>query len=150
MRTDILERKTEIIQWISEGKPKNWIANQLHCKFDTLESYLKKMNIEYHGQPGCHHPDYIDHRYIPALEYIKTGTVKSPVLREKLLRENLKENKCARCGISTWLGQPLMLELHHIDGNHYNNDLDNLEILCPNCHSLTETYGRKNTAYNKE
>lgn len=50
MRTDILERKNEILQWISEEQPKCYICQQLHCKPETLNSYLKKMNIEYAGQ----------------------------------------------------------------------------------------------------
>ena len=51
--------------------------------------------------------------------------------------------KCARCGLSEWMGQPIPLHLHHIDGNHNNNKPENLEILCLNCHGLTENYGYK-------
>lgn len=50
MRTDILKRKNEILQWISEERPKCYICQQLGCKQETLNSYLKKMNIEYAGQ----------------------------------------------------------------------------------------------------
>ena len=50
MRTDILERKPEILQWIDEQQPKCWIAQQLGCKQETLNSYLNKMGIEYKGQ----------------------------------------------------------------------------------------------------
>lgn len=49
MRTDILERKEEILQWISENKSKAFISNELKCKQETLNTYLKKMNIEYTG-----------------------------------------------------------------------------------------------------
>ena len=56
----------------------------------------------------------------------------------------LRGRKCECCGISEWLGQPINLEIHHVDGNRSNNDLSNLQLLCPNCHSYTPTFSRKN------
>ena len=56
-------------------------------------------------------------------------------------------NKCARCGwgeINLWTGN-VPLEVHHVDGDYKNNEESNLELLCPNCHSLTETYKSLNT-----
>ena len=135
MRTDILERKEEILQWIKEKKSKAFIAKQLHCKQETLNSYLKKMGIEYKGQQGWAKGIKATN-YIPALEYIKKENVKSHVLKQKLIRDGIKEAKCEICGLSRWLGQEIPLELHHIDGNHYNNNLDNIQIICPNCHAL--------------
>ena len=61
--------------------------------------------------------------------------ISSSDLKNKLIKEGLKENKCEICGISEWQGKELICQLHHIDGNHYNNNLDNLQMLCPNCHS---------------
>lgn len=56
---------------------------------------------------------------------------------------------CAKCGISEWLGKPIVLELEHKDGNNQNNSRDNLEGLCPNCHSQTDTWrGRNKPAKN--
>ena len=63
-------------------------------------------------------------------------------LRFRILYE--QENKCNKCGLDEWLGEYLVLELEHKDGNHFNNDRDNLEMLCPNCHSLTETWRGRN------
>lgn len=139
MRNDILERREEILKWIAEEQPKSYICKQLQCKQDTLNSYLKKMGIEYAGQQakkgqykgGC--------EYIPAEVYAKKESgVKSFVLKQKLIRDGLKKDCCEICGISIWDGVKLPLELHHKDGNHYNNDLNNLQILCPNCHSIQE------------
>jgi hypothetical protein len=65
-------------------------------------------------------------------------------LRKRLIREGLKESKCECCGITEWNGKAAPLELDHIDGNHHDNRLENLQILCPNCHAQTETYRGKN------
>jgi 5-methylcytosine-specific restriction endonuclease McrA len=51
---------------------------------------------------------------------------------------------CELCNTSEWLGSPITLEIHHIDGNNKNNELKNLQILCPNCHSQTDNYRAKN------
>lgn len=57
----------------------------------------------------------------------------------------LKGHKCEQCGTSTWNQVKIPLEVHHNDGDHLNNELDNLVLLCPNCHALTENYkGRNN------
>lgn len=53
-------------------------------------------------------------------------------------------HKCEKCGISEWFGQSISLDMHHIDGNYKNNSLDNLKLLCPNCHAITPTYKGKN------
>lgn len=65
-------------------------------------------------------------------------------VRRRILRDNLLEYKCAMCGISEWNGKALSLELDHINGINYDNRLENLRWLCPNCHSQTTTYGSRN------
>lgn len=70
--------------------------------------------------------------------------IASNPLKKRLIRENLLEHKCYQCGLSEWQGQPIPIELHHIDGNNKNNSLDNLTVLCPNCHTQTENYCAKN------
>lgn len=47
---------------------------------------------------------------------------------------------CEKCGLTEWMGEEIPLQIHHIDGDHYNNDLNNLQILCPNCHALTKNF----------
>lgn len=56
----------------------------------------------------------------------------------------LRGHKCESCGLSEWLEKPISLEVHHKDGDHLNNTLENLEILCPNCHSFTKNWRGKN------
>jgi 5-methylcytosine-specific restriction endonuclease McrA len=65
-------------------------------------------------------------------------------LKARLIKVGLKENRCERCGISSWRGKPLNAHLHHKDGDGTDNRIDNLEFLCPNCHSQTDTYGGRN------
>ena len=70
--------------------------------------------------------------------------IRSQYLKMELVNAGLKEWKCECCGISEWNNQRLVLELDHKDGNNKNNNLDNLQMLCPNCHSQTPTFrGRK-------
>ena len=65
-------------------------------------------------------------------------------MRKKLIEEGIKENKCENpeCGITDWHGKFLPLELHHINGNHYDNRLENLILLCPNCHAQIHGYNK--------
>lgn len=68
--------------------------------------------------------------------------------KEVLLNQGLREYKCEICGISEWLGKPITLQLHHIDGDPTNDTLENLQILCPNCHSQTDSYCRQQQSRN--
>jgi hypothetical protein len=62
-------------------------------------------------------------------------------LKRRLLTDGLKDPWCEECGIAEWRGQPLCLELHHVNGDPCDNRLQNLQLLCPNCHSLTDNWG---------
>lgn len=136
MREDILKRKNDILRWIDEERPKSYISKELHCKQETLNLYLRKMGIEYAGQQNK--PGQAKSERISALEYLKRPSIKSHVLKRKLIEDGIKKCECEICQSYMWQGVPLPLELHHKDGNHYNNELDNLQILCPNCHSIQE------------
>lgn len=61
-------------------------------------------------------------------------------LKIRLMNEGYKENKCECCGIHDWNGKPLVLQIHHINGKHNDNCIENLQILCPNCHSQTDNF----------
>lgn len=146
MRTDILDRKDEILEWIKQNKSKAFISKQLGCKQVTLNSYLTKMGINYKGNQGSK-GQQSSSNYIKAIEYIKKDYVASHILKQKLIREGIKEYKCELCGNTEWMGRPIPLELHHKDGNHYNNDLNNIQILCPNCHALQPGNSGANTKH---
>lgn len=65
-------------------------------------------------------------------------------LKIRLLSEGIKQNICEICNVSEWLGNPLNMQLDHVDGNCHNHSLSNLRMICPNCHSQTDTYCGKN------
>ena len=139
MRTDILERKTEILQWIEQEQPKSFMCQELKCKPETLNSYLEKMGIEYKGQQNKKGQHKGTNTYKPALYYIENQIpIASTKLREKIIKDGLKKDECELCGISTQQKKKLPLELHHKNNNHFDNSLSNLIILCPNCHSIQE------------
>ena len=77
------------------------------------------------------------------------------VLGFKAMRSYLieRDNRCQECGVSdTYNSKPIVLQCDHIDGNNDNHKLSNLRLLCPNCHSQTETWcgrNKKDTKRNK-
>jgi AraC-like DNA-binding protein len=74
------------------------------------------------------------------IEEVLTGTRVRSHVKWRLLEAGLKENRCEICGITDWLGGPLSMALHHVNGDGQDNRLENLQMLCPNCHSQTENF----------
>ena len=75
---------------------------------------------------------------------VENSTYQSYKLKKRLIAEGIKKSVCESCRESEWLEQPIPLELHHINGNNSDNRLENLRLLCPNCHALTDSYRGKN------
>ena len=76
----------------------------------------------------------------------KHPTYQTLKLKKRLIEENVFEYKCFVCSISNWNNKKISLQLDHIDGNNHNHKINNLRLLCPNCHSQTETWCGKNTS----
>lgn len=70
--------------------------------------------------------------------------ISSDRLRNLLVREGALVARCAHCELVEWQGEPVPLELDHINGDRYDNRPENLQLLCPNCHALTPTYRGRN------
>lgn len=82
---------------------------------------------------------------VPLAQLLVDGRVaQRSHLKRRLFEVGLKDNECESCGISEWEGRRLKLHLHHVNGRKHDNRLENLQILCPNCHSQTPNYGGRN------
>lgn len=77
----------------------------------------------------------------------KGSAIKSANMKSALV--HLKGHKCENCGLEEWQKVEIPLEVHHIDGDSLNNEIDNLKLLCPNCHALTENWRGKNIGKEK-
>lgn len=84
----------------------------------------------------------LEKRRIFAIEraFKKGSTIPNSVIKKHMLTVFSIPEKCNECGLTTWMGKKLTLELDHIDGDSSNNELSNLRLLCPNCHSQTKTF----------
>lgn len=98
------------------------------------------------GQAWSSDPEKSKFLRTPMEEILVEGsTFGTSSLRVRLIKEGLKREECESCGISEWLGKKLPLELDHINGVPNDHRIENLRLLCPNCHALTPTWrGRKN------
>lgn len=74
---------------------------------------------------------------------VPNSSYQSNKLRKLLIREGIFEHKCYRCQLKVRMDRPIPLELDHIDGNNRNNTLENLMLLCPNCHAQTPSFRRR-------
>lgn len=86
------------------------------------------------------------YKYKKSIEevFVKGTTYPTSDIKSRLIEEKLIDYKCSKCGISEWMGNKISLDLHHKDGDRYNNEIENLHFLCPNCHSQTENFRGRN------
>jgi hypothetical protein len=112
-----------------------------HCGKESVIDAHRKSN------KYCSNRCQIDYQNQKKIdEWLSTGILNrvgtAPWLKKYILDK--QDGRCLECGISSWQGKPLILDLEHKDGNSDNNAESNLCCLCPNCHSQTETYKAKN------
>ena len=135
------EENLELINdMISQNKPKFEMARILGVKYETLKKYLKEFGIDYNGNQARKGIPHTNERK-PIENYLVYGSrITISNLRRRLIRDGLKEEKCEYCGLTEWMGRKIPLELHHKNMDRYDNRLENLEILCSNCHMLAHNY----------
>lgn len=136
---EILITRTEFINICKNSKTKSEAYHKMNMHRNTFEKYLKLFNYDFISQKRDKNKYDIEDIFNGKYPHYNTSH-----LNYRLIKEGYKERKCECCGNTEWMGHPIVLELHHIDGNRSNNDLSNLKLLCPNCHSITDNFKSKN------
>lgn len=139
----------EIIIAAESSNTMSEAAAKLNLKNSTFKRRAKKLGVYVPNQGGYNikRPGR-KRRNINKLYEILNGMhphYQTYKLKLWLYSEGIKENKCELCNITEWNGKKINCELHHIDGNSNNHKLENLQILCPNCHSQIDPF--KNTKH---
>lgn len=136
--------REEILNIIKESSSDRQVLEKLGYNPDgggshqMLKEIYKELDADVSHFTGQHwKKDLVD------VTKYKYGTVlrNGQALRDLSI---LQGRKCQNCGLAEWNQQPITLEVHHIDGDHLNNSLENLILLCPNCHSQTSNYKIRN------
>lgn len=131
--------KQEFIDICESSESMAHAASKLGLHFNTFKKYAVDYGCYKTNQAGKGIKKNIQTRIKNLKDYATRASV-----RKRIMRDNLIAYQCDECGLSEWKGKKLSLHLDHIDGNAWNHELSNLRFLCPNCHSLTETYTGKN------
>ena len=112
---------------------------------DILKRRIKELNCSIEHFNSYNKSKKPQQKYLLDEILIENSTYANiSCLKKRLINEQRLEYKCARCGITDWLGQSLSLQLDHINGINNDHRIENLRFLCPNCHSQTNTYAGKN------
>lgn len=144
----------QLIEAVKTSKTKAEVLSKLGLKqggsYNMLKNHFNRLCLD--TSHFLHGKELMDHirsqkkppRPLTTGEYRYTHNLKL-----RLIKAGILEAKCYEqdCGISTWKGKQLSLHLDHINGNNTDNRIENLRLLCPNCHSLTPTYCGKNVAH---
>lgn len=85
-------------------------------------------------------------RYRPHILEMLGPNTRIKSLFRYLIEDGVKQRQCEHCGITEWQGRPAPLEIDHINGDNTDNRLENLQILCCNCHALTPTWRRRKSS----
>ena len=123
-------------------------AKTLNIPYKTLIRVAKKLGCYYPNPAGrgISKPNIKGQYKLEDILNGKHPQYHSHKLKLRLYKADLKKEKCEECGIINWNEKPISFHLDHINGNNSDHRLENLRILCPNCHSQTDTYSCKISA----
>lgn len=131
--------KEKFIKIANESKSALEASKRLNLSFSTYKRYAKYFNVFKTNKSGKGIKDMDPYMILYRLEN-SNYQISGKRIKDILFKLGIKDEKCEICNLKYWNGKQIPLELHHIDGNHLNNRIDNFQILCPNCHALTENF----------
>lgn len=119
---------------------------KLGLYFSTFKRNAVRLKVYEPNQAGKGITRKTARTAIPLQEIIdgKHSYYKTHYLKLRLYKDGIKKNECEVCGLNEWQGKIIQCHLDHIDGNRFNHCLENLRIICPNCHSQTDSFAGKN------
>jgi len=138
--------ETEFKEIVSNSITMAQASIKLGLHFNTFKRIAVSLGVYKPNPSGKGLKKDMSLKSIPLNEILsgKHPSYQTYKLKNRMLKENIIENVCSICGIDEWNGKQINLELDHIDGVRSNHNLNNLRLLCPNCHSQTDTYRSKN------
>ena len=138
MKHKVVISEERILEAIEKTNTMNEAANYLNLNYRTFKRVAEELNL--YRPSACYWKKKYELADILDGKYPQYSAAK---LSKRLVKENYLEYRCNSCGIEEYNNKPISLELNHINGNGYDHQLENLELLCPNCHSQTPTYRSK-------
>ncbi len=141
--------KEDVIAAVAKNKSVAGVLRQLGLRpvggnYKTVRRYIQSLNLDTSHFTGQGWNVGLAFRPKSAIADNEIFVEHSNYKCSWRLRERYKKATgiyyCEQCKLSEWQGYPIPLEIHHIDGDNTNNKMDNLQLLCPNCHALTNNY----------
>ena len=122
--------------------------------FTTIKKRIKELELDYSHLPigqGKSNSNKSHSRHTLDEILIENSTYNNMTqLKKRLVKELKWEYKCSECELTNWMNKAITLDMDHINGVHSDNRIENLRLLCPNCHSQTNTFKGRNAKIKSE
>lgn len=138
--------KDEIAKFVEESKNYTELCKKLGYKgcsaLITVKQMIKDLQLDVSHFSSSWNKGVYDYSRFTYGKEMSGSSLSAPLIA-------LRGHRCEKCNLDQWLGFPIKLEVHHKDGDRHNNVLENLELLCPNCHSMTDNWCKTKQKNNK-